>query len=141
MVCGVRFRMTEILIVCMILLYPSRAAKANKIAAFDAFCRRGAKTAPGGAVYVCLRAAHSSEQICDIEIMRHVDALIMLDAVPLPTPNPARMGAAWWWEEVDLAETPKGDPSAKRRIADGLFYSFPKTSPQCLHELPNVGIP
>lgn len=43
MVCGVRFRMTEILIVCMILLYPSRAAKANKIAAFDAFCRRGAK--------------------------------------------------------------------------------------------------
>ena len=41
---------------------------------------------------------------------------------------------------VDLAETPKGDPSAKRRIADGLFYSFPKTSPQCLHELPNVGI-
>ena len=41
---------------------------------------------------------------------------------------------------VDLAETPKGAPSAKRRIADGLFYSFPKTSPQCLHELPNVGI-
>ena len=43
MVCGVRFRMTEILIGCMILLYPSRAAKANKIAAFDAFYRRGAK--------------------------------------------------------------------------------------------------
>ena len=85
MICGVRFRMTEILIVCMILLYPSRAAKANKIAAFDSFYRRGLS--------------------------------------------------------VDLAETPVGDPSAKRRIADGLFYSFPKTSPQCLHELPNVGIP
>ena len=138
MICGVRFRMTEILIGCMILLYPSRAAKANKTVAFAAAAQ---KTAPGRAVHVCLRAAaHGSGQICDMEIMRHVDALIMLDAVPLPTPNPARMGAAWWREEVDLAETPKGDPSAKRRIADRRFFPFRKTSPQCLHELPNVGI-
>ena len=49
------------------------------------FAAAAQKTAPGRAVHVCLRAAaHGSGQICDMEIMRHIDVLIMLDAVPLP---------------------------------------------------------
>ena len=66
-----------------------------------------------------------------------------ISQLPLPhTKGDARRVSPFaWWEEVDLAETPEGDPSAKRRIADRPFFPFRKTLPQCLHELPNVGIP
>ena len=33
-----------------------------------------------------------------------------------------------WWEEVDIAETPKGVPSAKRRLADGHGNMAPKNN-------------
>ena len=38
------------------------------------------------------------------------------------------MGAVWWWEEVDIAETPKGVPSAKLRLADGHGNMAPKNN-------------